>query len=54
MNPSIDVVYFWGAILIALLPVGVFVVLGVLVTRGYFHRRIADGGGDPPPPVSPR
>jgi len=49
----LDLVYFWGAILIALVPVRVFVVMGVLITRGYFRRAIPDGGGDPPA-VSPR
>ena len=28
----LDLVYFWGAILIALVPVSVFVVMGVLMT----------------------
>ena len=54
MSDSIDVVYFWGAILIAVVPVAAFVVLGVLVTRGYFRRSIPDGGGDPRPTSPPQ
>ena len=45
---DMDLVYFWAAILIALVPVAVFVVIGFLVTRAYFRRRVPDGGGDPP------
>lgn len=51
---DMDVVYFWGAVLIALLPVGVFATIGVLVVRGYYRRRIADGGGEPPPATPDR
>ncbi|HTR20468.1 MAG TPA: hypothetical protein VMH88_06375 [Gemmatimonadales bacterium] len=46
---DMDLVYFWSAILIAVVPVAVFAVIGVLVTRAYFQRRAPDGGGDPPP-----
>ena len=45
---DMDVVYFWSAVLIAVVPVAVFATIGVLVVRGYFHRDTADGGGDPP------
>ena len=45
---NMDVVYFWSALLIAIVPLAVFTVLGVLVIRGYYQRRIADGGGEPP------
>ena len=48
-----DLIYFWGAILIAALPVIVFIVIGVLVTRGYFRRKQADGGGEPPVAAKP-
>ena len=51
---DLDVVYFWSAVLIAIVPVAVFTVLGVLVVRGYFHRQVADGGGEPPPRVPSR
>ena len=46
---DMDLVYFWAAILIALVPVAVFAWMGVLVTRAYFRRRAGtpDGGGDP-------
>ena len=49
-DSRMDQVYFWTSVLIAALPVGVFVTIAVLATRGYFQRRVADGGGDPPPP----
>ena len=45
---DMDVVYFWSAVLIALVPVAVFATIAVLAVRGYFHRRTADGGGEPP------
>jgi hypothetical protein len=45
---AMDVVYFWSAVLIAAIPVGVFATIGVLVVRGYFRRRVPDGGGAPP------
>jgi hypothetical protein len=45
---DMDVVYFWSALLIAFVPLAVFTVLGVLVIRGYYRRRVADGGGEPP------
>jgi hypothetical protein len=53
-GPDMDVVYFWSSVLIALLPLGVFTTITVLVVRGYFHRAAADGGGEPPPPRAPR
>jgi hypothetical protein len=51
---DMDVVYFWSAVLIAVVPVAVFATIGVLVVRGYFHRRVADGGGEPPPSLPSR
>lgn len=51
---DMDIVYFWSALLIAIVPLAVFTVLGVLVIRGYYHRRVADGGGEPPPHVPGR
>jgi len=51
---DMDVVYFWSALLIAIVPLAVFTVLGVLVIRGYYHRQVADGGGEPPPHVPGR
>jgi hypothetical protein len=51
---DMDVVYFWSAVLIAVVPVAVFATIAVLVVRGYYRRRIADGGGEPPPPVANR
>ena len=47
-DAKMDLIYFWSAILIVILPLGVFITLGVLVTRGYYRRRVADGGGEPP------
>ena len=47
-DDKMDLIYFWSAVLIACVPVGVFITLGVLVTRGYWRRREADGGGEPP------
>ena len=49
-DSRMDQVYFWTSVLIAALPVAVFITITVLATRGYFRRRVADGGGDPPPP----
>jgi hypothetical protein len=43
-----DLAYFWSSLVTVLLPAGTFVVLAVLVTRGYFRRKTADGGGPPP------
>ena len=51
---DMDAVYFWSAVLIAVVPVAVFATIGVLVVRGYYRRRIADGGGEPPPPAPSR
>lgn len=45
-----DLVYFWSSILTVLLPIAVFVALGVLTVRGYFNRKAPDGGGPPPKP----
>ncbi len=53
-GPDMDVVYFWSAVLIAVLPLAVFTTITVLVVRGYFRRAAADGGGEPPPPRGPR
>ena len=53
-GPDMDVVYFWSSVLIAVLPLGVFTTITVLVVRAYFHRAAADGGGEPPPPRAPR
>lgn len=47
---DMDVVYFWSAMLIALVPIAVFAIIAVLAVRGYFHRAAADGGGEPPAP----
>jgi len=51
---DMDVVYFWSAVLLAVGPVAVFTIISVLAVRGYFQRRIADGGGEPPEPVPGR
>jgi hypothetical protein len=45
----IDLVYFWSAVVMAGIPVGVFVVIGFLAVRAYFRRREADGGGEVEP-----
>lgn len=45
---DLDLIYFWSAVLIAILPVAVFIAIGVLVVRGYWRRGEADGGGEPP------
>ena len=42
----IDIVYFWSAVVMAGIPVSVFVVIGFLAVRAYFRRREADGGGE--------
>jgi hypothetical protein len=47
-DDRMDLVYFWSSLLTVLLPATVFVVLAVLVVRGYFRRKTADGGGPPP------
>ena len=47
-DDQMDLIYFWSAVLIAIVPVGVFITLGVLVVRGYWRRREPDGGGEPP------
>ena len=47
---NMDAVYFWSALLIAIVPIAVFAIIAVLAVRGYFHRGAADGGGEPPPP----
>jgi len=51
---DMDVVYFWSAVLLAIGPVAVFTIISVLAVRGYFHRRTADGGGEPPEHVPGR
>ena len=45
----VDLVYFWSAVVMAGIPVGVFVVIGFLAVRAYFRRREADGGGEVEP-----
>lgn len=50
----LDAVYFWSSVLIAILPISVFVVLAFLAVRGYFRRSEPDGGGDPPSPTARR
>ena len=47
-DTRMDTIYFWSAVLIAIVPVAVFTIIGVLAVRGYWHRRVADGGGEPP------
>lgn len=42
----VDLVYFWSAVVMASLPVAVFVVIGFLAVRAYFRRRGMDGGDD--------
>jgi hypothetical protein len=42
-----DLVYFWSSVLTVLLPMAVFVALGVLTVRGYLRRKDPDGGGRP-------
>ena len=46
---QMELSYFWSAILIALLPIIVFVTIGVLVFRGYLRRDRGEGEGLPPP-----
>jgi len=48
-NGHLDLVYFWSAVVMAGIPVGVFVVIGFLAVRAYFRRREADGGGEVEP-----
>jgi hypothetical protein len=47
-DDRMSLVYFWAAVLIAILPVAVFTTITVLLVRGYWRRREADGGGEPP------
>ncbi len=49
-SDNMDAVYFWSALLIALLPIAVFAIIAVLAVRGYFRRGAPDGGGEPPVP----
>ena len=49
----VDLVYFWSAVVMASMPVAVFVVIGFLAVRAYFRRREADGGGEAAPHVHP-
>jgi hypothetical protein len=51
---DMDVVYFWSAVLLAVVPIAVFTIIGVLAVRGYYRRRVADGGGEPPAHVPGR
>jgi hypothetical protein len=44
-----DLVYFLSAVVMASLPVGVFVVIGYLAIRGYLRRQGNDGGDDAEP-----
>ncbi len=53
-DSRMELAYFWSAILIVLLPVGVFTTIAVLLWRGYRRREVADGGGPPDPSVAPR
>jgi lipopolysaccharide export LptBFGC system permease protein LptF len=46
-DSRMELAYFWSAILIVLLPVGVFITIAVLLWRGYRRRSEADGGGPP-------
>ena len=45
----VDLVYFWSAVVMASLPVVVFVVIGVLAIRAYRRRQGNDGGDDAAP-----
>jgi len=47
-DDRMSLIYFWAAVLIAILPVTVFTTITVLLVRGYYRRREADGGGEPP------
>jgi len=42
----IELAYFWSSIVIVALPVVVFITIAVLAVRGYFRRRVPDGGGE--------
>ena len=48
-DDRVDLIYFWSSLLIVILPVTVFVTMGVLAVRAYRRRQVADGGGEPPP-----
>ena len=41
MNHHIDLIYFWSAILIVLLPIAIFVTIGYLLWKGYRKERRA-------------
>ncbi|HXF96149.1 MAG TPA: hypothetical protein VNI61_08625 [Gemmatimonadales bacterium] len=47
-DDRMNLAYFWASVLTALLPVAAFVALGVLAVKGYFNRKVPDGGGAPP------
>jgi hypothetical protein len=50
----VDRVYFWSAVVMASLPVAVFIVIGWLAVRAYFRRQGNDGGDDAAPSASAR
>lgn len=49
-----DLVYFWSAVVMASLPVAVFVVIAYLAIRAYVRRQGNDGGDDAAPRASAR
>jgi len=50
----VDLVYFWSAVVMASIPVAVFVVIGFLAVRAYFRRRWGGRAEPPAPAVSRR
>ena len=40
-----DLIYFWSAILIVLLPIAIFVTIGYLLVKGYRKRERGAGSG---------
>ena len=42
-NDRMDLIYFWSAILIVLLPIATFVTIGYLLVRAY-RKREPEGG----------
>jgi hypothetical protein len=40
-----DLIYFWSAILIVLLPIAIFVTIGYLLVKGYRRRERGAGSG---------
>ena len=47
-DDRMDLIYFWSAILIVLLPIAVFATIGYLLVKGYRRERRAGGAARRP------